>query len=155
MDYTPGTDWRGGHVITGNAVWVILPEFLLLFGALTTYTFGRVGRQKGSWYTGGIATLFAIATLGVLISAIPAVQGGESLVVTLNPSGIALALTPLALFLGLYRDRTPHHQLLLLHTVPGRRGGGNRKVLCPPPAHGSGSPGNRACPRPVQHVRLL
>ena len=87
-------------MITGNAVWVILPEFLLLFGALTTYTFGRVGRQKGSWYTGGIATLFAIATLGVLISAIPAVQGGESLVVTLNPSGIALALTPLALFLG-------------------------------------------------------
>jgi proton-translocating NADH-quinone oxidoreductase chain N len=87
-------------VIIGNGVWVILPEFLLLFGALTTYTFGKVGRPKGSWYTGGIATLFAIATLGVLISAIPAVQGGESLVVTLNPSGIALALTPLALFLG-------------------------------------------------------
>jgi proton-translocating NADH-quinone oxidoreductase chain N len=85
----------------GDAVWVVLPEFLLLFGALTTYTFGRVGRRRWSRYAGGIATLFAIATLGVLITAIPAVQEGKIPFAAMNPGGIRLALDPLALFLGI------------------------------------------------------
>jgi proton-translocating NADH-quinone oxidoreductase chain N len=87
-------------VITGDAVWVVLPEFLLLFGALATYTFGRIGGRKTGTYTGAVAALFATATLVVLISAIPVVQGGETLAVALHPGGIRLALDPLALFLG-------------------------------------------------------
>lgn len=85
----------------GDAVWVVLPEFLLLFGALTAYTFGRVGKRRWSRYTGGIATFFAIATLGVLITAIPAVREGKIPSVAMNPGGIRLALDPLALFLGI------------------------------------------------------
>jgi proton-translocating NADH-quinone oxidoreductase chain N len=87
-------------LIPGDAVWVVLPEFLLLFGALATYTFGRVGRRRWSHYSGGIAALFALATLGLLITAIPAILGGTIPSVTMNPGGILLALDPLALLLG-------------------------------------------------------
>jgi proton-translocating NADH-quinone oxidoreductase chain N len=87
-------------VITGDAVWVLLPLFLLLFGALTTYTFGRVGRSRWNHATGAIATLFAIAALGVLVTAIPVVQAGTIPSVIMTPGGIRLALDPLALLLG-------------------------------------------------------
>jgi proton-translocating NADH-quinone oxidoreductase chain N len=87
-------------LIPGDAAWVVLPEFLLLFGALTTYTFGRVGGRRWSRSSGGIATLFAIATLGVLATAIPVVRGGTIPSVTMYPGGIRLALDPLALLLG-------------------------------------------------------
>ena len=87
-------------MIPGDAVWVVLPEFLLLFGALTTYTFGRIRRRRWSRSAGGIATLFAIATLGVLATAIPVVLGGKIPSVSVTPGGIRLALDPLALLLG-------------------------------------------------------
>jgi proton-translocating NADH-quinone oxidoreductase chain N len=87
-------------VIPRDAVWVVLPEILLLFGALTTYTVGRVGRRRWSYSSGGIATLFAILTLGLLATAIPVVQGGTIPSVTMYPEGIRLALDPLALLLG-------------------------------------------------------
>jgi proton-translocating NADH-quinone oxidoreductase chain N len=87
-------------LISGNGAWVVLPEFLLLSGALITYATGRTGKFRGSQYTGGIATLFAIAALGVLITAIPAVHGGEIPSIEMNPGSVRLALDPLALFLG-------------------------------------------------------
>jgi proton-translocating NADH-quinone oxidoreductase chain N len=87
-------------LITGDAIWVVLPEFLLLFGALTTYTFGRVGGRRWSHSSGGIATLFAIAALGVLATAIPVVLGGRIPSATMIPGGIRLALDPVALLLG-------------------------------------------------------
>ena len=79
---------------------MLAPEFLLLSGALITYIIGRVTRERGKLLVGGIATLFAAAALGVLLSALPAVQAGEIPSVSLIPGGIRLALDPLALFLG-------------------------------------------------------
>ena len=87
-------------MIEGNLIWVLAPEFLLLSGALITYIIGRVTRERGKLLVGGIATLFAAAALGVLLSALPAVQAGEIPSVSLIPGGIRLALDPLALFLG-------------------------------------------------------
>jgi proton-translocating NADH-quinone oxidoreductase chain N len=81
---------------------VLLPEFLLLFGALATYTFGRMGGWNGGRYlSGGIATFFALMAAGVLATAIPAVQAGRIPVAAIVPGSIRLALDPLALYLGL------------------------------------------------------
>ncbi|MGA2912870.1 MAG: proton-conducting transporter membrane subunit [Methanoregula sp.] len=89
-------------MIGQDAFWVLTPEFLLLFGALATYTSGTTLRRKGGRYLpGGIATLFAIMAAGVLVLAIPAAQVGRIPVVAIVPGSIRLALDPLALYLGL------------------------------------------------------
>jgi proton-translocating NADH-quinone oxidoreductase chain N len=88
-------------LIPADEVRVVLPEVLLLTGALATYTVGRLGGRRWSRASGGIAMLFAIAALGLLVAAIPVVQGGKIPSVTLYPGGIRLALDPLALLLGI------------------------------------------------------
>jgi len=93
-------EWYGDSVTVPDGVWVLVPELLLLLGALITYTAGRIRKQRGSLLIGSIATLFAFASLAMLLTAIPAVLAGEIPSVTLHPTGIRLALDPLALFLG-------------------------------------------------------
>jgi proton-translocating NADH-quinone oxidoreductase chain N len=89
-------------MIGQDAFWVLIPEFLLLFGALATYTSGRaLWRMGGRYLPGGIATLFAFMAAGVLAAAIPAVQAGRIPVAAIVPGSIRLALDPLALYLGL------------------------------------------------------
>lgn len=89
-------------MIGQDVFWVLMPEFLLLFGALATYTYGRTLRRVGGRYLpGGIATFFAIMAAGVLVLAIPAVQAGRIPVAAIVPGSIRLALDPLALYLGL------------------------------------------------------
>ncbi|MDD4137569.1 MAG: proton-conducting transporter membrane subunit [Methanoregula sp.] len=89
-------------MIGQDAFWVLIPEFLLLFGALATYTSGRtLGRMGGRYLLGGIATFFSLMAAGVLVLAIPAVQAGRIPVAEIVPGSIRLALDPLALYLGL------------------------------------------------------
>lgn len=80
---------------------VVLPEFLLLSGALATYALGRALRWRDPGYIGGIAAFFALAALIAFISAVPGVLGGGAVpTAVLGTSGITLALDPLALLIG-------------------------------------------------------
>jgi proton-translocating NADH-quinone oxidoreductase chain N len=87
-------------MITSSEVWVLLPELLLLLGAVIVYVIGIIRKRQGSFLVGGVATLFAIAALGVLLTALPTIQAGEIPSVTVIPGGIRFALDPLAFFLG-------------------------------------------------------